>query len=155
MTHRIALVVMLLALAGCVVAPAHVQLDRAKVVTRGAIPKGGLDVNAYRRQAGLSPIARSSRLDAAARRHASDMARRGFFAHHGSDGSTHTLRIRAQGCGGGAENIAEGPYDARSVMSAWMGSAGHRRNILLPAVTHYGLANVGDKWVMTLSRDCP
>ncbi len=151
MLAKAALFSSLVALTGCVPGPG----GGGDVATGQAIPPGGRGINEYRRDAGIAPVARSSRLDAAARVHANDMAQRRFFGHRGSDGSTHTRRIRAQGCGGGAENLAEGPYDARSVMSAWMGSLGHRANILRPAVTHYGLANAGNKWVLTLSRNCP
>ena len=111
-------------------------------------------INSLRRSVGLRPIQRSPRADAAARRHAADMARHGFFSHRGSDGSTHSVRLRSAGCRGGAENIASGPYTRRSVLKAWVNSPGHRRNIMLPAVRSFGMAQVGNKWVMVLSAGC-
>lgn len=140
-----------LLLAGCVATgqePSQTPRDTIHMTTSGA------SLNDHRRRAGLAPLRRSAKADRAARRHAADMNRKGFFAHRGSDGTTHTHRLRAAGCRGGAENIAAGPYTGTSVVTAWMNSRGHRRNILLPAAKSYGLANVGDKWVMVLSAGC-
>ncbi|WP_375261649.1 CAP domain-containing protein [Palleronia sp.] len=112
------------------------------------------DVNARRAAAGLPPVTRSVRADRAAARHAQDMAANGFFAHQGSDGSSHTDRLRAVGCGPGAENLAWGQTSAEAAMDAWMASEGHRRNILNPDLRAYGLANAGDIWVMVLATRC-
>lgn len=117
---------------------------------------GSAEVNTFRTAAGLPPLARSAALDAAARAHATDMARNGFFGHRGSNGSTHGERIRAAGvtpCGA-AENIAEGPFTPAGVMAGWMESQGHRRNILNRRYSDYGLAEVEGEWVMTLAGRC-
>jgi uncharacterized protein YkwD len=60
------------------------------------------------------------------------MAARAYFSHTSPDGRTFGQRIRAAGWAGGAlaENIAAGQSDAVAVMKDWMGSAGHRANIL-------------------------
>ena len=78
-----------------------------------------------------------------------------FFAHRGSDGSDFVRRARAAGytCVA-AENIAWGQPDEASVVTAWMNSAGHRRNILLADVTEYGIGHVGNKWVLLMGRGC-
>lgn len=112
------------------------------------------DVNARRAAAGLPPVTRSAHADQAAARHAQDMARTGVFTHRGSDGSSHTDRLRAVGCGPGAENLAWGQNSAEAAMDAWMASAGHRQNILNPNLRAYGLANAGDVWVMVLATRC-
>ncbi|PZX18440.1 Cysteine-rich secretory protein family protein [Palleronia aestuarii] len=116
--------------------------------------EGGL--NAYRAAANVPPVTRDHRLDRAARSHAADMARHGFMDHRGSDGSTHATRIRRSGypyCGA-AENVAKGPFSHHSVMAAWWGSPKHRSNMVLARVEHYGLAQVGDAWVLVLARSC-
>ena len=149
--RRLSICLCLAALAaGCVSAPSgpfYVSVTDSS---------GSADVNTFRAAAGLPPLARSATLDAAARAHATDMARNGFFGHRGSNGSTHGDRIRAAGhrpCGA-AENIADGPFTPSGVMAGWMGSQGHRRNILNRRYSEYGLAEVEGKWVMTLAGRC-
>ncbi|MBJ3762460.1 CAP domain-containing protein [Maribius pontilimi] len=144
-----------LGLAACVSTPVTTSNGSEAVQRNQPIPATGQGLNAYRSNSGAPAVKRSARLDAAARAHAIDMARNDFFSHRGSRGSTHTQRIQRQGCSGGAENIAEGPFTRQSVMAAWMRSPGHRANMLRPINTHYGIANVGDKWVLLLSRNCP
>ena len=70
-----------------------------------------------------------------------------YFAHDGRNGSQPADRIRAAGylSSGGAwrigENLAWGTGDLatpRSIMSAWMHSAGHRANILMPQYRQVG-----------------
>lgn len=134
-----------LALAACV--PAAPPQIAAPQVADG-------DVNARRAAAGLPPVTRSARADQAAARHAQDIARTRVFTHRGSDGSSHTDRLRAVGCGPGAENLAWGQKSAEAAMDAWMTSAAHRQNILNPSLRAYGLANAGDVWVMVLATRC-
>jgi uncharacterized protein YkwD len=91
-------------------------------------------VNQVRASHGLPALRRDSRLDAAARLHSEDMAIRGFFAHTTPEGLTPADRAAAQGYTAGVgENIAAGHADARAVMTGWMASAGHCRNVLGPA----------------------
>ena len=70
-----------------------------------------------------------------------------YFAHEGRNGSEPAERIRAAGylSSGGAwrigENLAWGTGDLatpRSIMAAWMHSAGHRANILMPQYRQIG-----------------
>ncbi len=74
----------------------------------------------------------SAPLEAAAREHASDMARRHWMSHRGGDGSSPFRRMSAQGYRfrRAAENVAAGYATVDSVMSGWMWSPGHRLNIL-------------------------
>ena len=88
-------------------------------------------VNAQRTKVGCAPMRNSPALDRAARLHSADMARYDYFSHTSRDGRSPWQRIRAQGYPyGSAENIAAGQRSASAVVSAWMKSAGHRRNIL-------------------------
>jgi uncharacterized protein YkwD len=116
--------------------------------------------NTLRRQAGAAPLAVSAALAKAAAAHACDMARKGFFDHKGSDGSTMMTRIRRAGCRPSiaAENIAYGYRDAARVLEGWIGSAGHRRNLLLGKARQAGVARAegGGQtyWVMVFAAGC-
>jgi len=110
-------------------------------------------VNAERTRRGLAPMRFDSRLAVAAQRHSEDQAARRQMSHRGGDGSDAGTRIGRAGYGWSswAENIAYGQVSAASVMSAWMNSDGHRRNILsaLPD-TGVGVAVGSDgRWYWT------
>lgn len=102
--------------------------------------------NAERARAGLPPLRREPRLDAAAQVHSEDMARGRFLSHTGSDGSNTGDRVTRQGYRyrAWAENVAAGYRTAESVMDGWMGSDGHRRNILWSSVDEIGLGIARD-----------
>ncbi len=94
----------------------------AEVITR---------VNAERKKVGCSPLRASEALRKAAQFHSYDMRTKNYFSHTSKDGRTPFDRMRAQGYRyGSAENIAAGQRTAQSVVSAWMKSTGHRKNIL-------------------------
>lgn len=99
-------------------------------------------VNAARRREGLPPLVVDLRLVEAARAHSLDMARRSFTGHRGSDGSE--VHHRAERSGYDwlliAENVASGQPTVADVMGSWMGSPGHRRNILSTEARHFGAA---------------
>lgn len=118
----------------------------------GAMPAD--TVNMVRLAAGRSAVRSSAPAEAAARRHAEDLARSGRTGHRGSDGSTHAQRLRAAGCGRGVENVAWGMPTDRDALAAWMASEAHRRNLLWPEARVYGLARAGDRWVLVLSEGC-
>ena len=110
----------------------------------------------FRAQNGREPIRPDTQLTAIARSHAQDMARNGFFAHDGSDGSTLRQRLRRGGYRAcfGAENIGNGYPNAQAVFQGWQASNGHRRNMLLKEARAYGLGRVGDYWVLVLAAPC-
>ncbi|MFX0544251.1 CAP domain-containing protein [Roseovarius sp. S1116L3] len=104
---------------------------------------------------GLSALEISPALGRAAAAHADDMAANGFFSHTGSDGSG--IGDRAHSAGYGycfiAENIAKGQGSLSQVIEGWMGSSGHRRNILSEGAREFAVARgAGDVWVMVLGR---
>lgn len=81
----------------------------------------------------LPPLKRIMELDSAAETHSLNQALRNFFGHCDLDtGSWPDDRMRDAGYfpNGWGENIAAGYGSPSSVMSAWMGSSGHRANIL-------------------------
>jgi uncharacterized protein YkwD len=109
-------------------------------------------VNAERKKAGAPPLRPSSRLDQAAQRHAQDMLARHYFAHESPEGETVRERARAAGYDWRAigENIAEGQLSVDEVMSTWMHSPPHRRNILARDFKELGvglaLGRSGGEW---------
>jgi uncharacterized protein YkwD len=88
-------------------------------------------VNRERARAGCDRVRTDERLRRAARAHSQDMADRNYFSHTSQDGRSPWDRAGAAGYDRAiGENIAKGQRTPESVMSAWMNSAGHRRNIL-------------------------
>jgi uncharacterized protein YkwD len=87
--------------------------------------------NAARADARVAPLVASAELDAVARAHARDMAERRYFSHTTPDGVTFTQRLTANGVAyrRAGENIA-GNSSAAGAVAAWLGSSGHRANIL-------------------------
>jgi len=104
---------------------------------------------------GLPSLGTSAALRQAAAAHAQDMRTNGFFGHTGSDGSGIGDRARAQGYGFCfiAENIAKGQGSLGQVIEDWMGSTGHRRNILSEGAREFAVVrDEGNIWVMVLGR---
>ncbi len=101
-------------------------------------------VNAERAAAGVPALLADARLDAAAQHHAEDMLLRSYYNHSSPDGTSPASRTRKSGYAGRivGENIARGPFAVQEVVSNWMGSTEHRRNLLLPAFTHLGVGVV-------------
>lgn len=94
---------------------------------------------------GLPPLVVDQTLEQAALHQAGYMARSGRMAHTTGWGKDFVSRMRADGVrGAAAENIAYGDMDPPEVFSRWMNSAGHRRNMLDPAFSRFGLAYVRD-----------
>lgn len=88
--------------------------------------------NRVRAEHRRAPLTVSAPLEAAARRHALDMARRRRMSHRGGDGSSPFRRMAAEGYAfrHAGENVAAGYESVDAVMKGWMWSPGHRRNIL-------------------------
>lgn len=98
-------------------------------------------VNAERAAAGLGPLTLCGRLVQSAQDHTQDQANRNVMTHTGWDGSNVGTRVSRTGYSWSTvgENVAYGYPDATSVMNGWMGSPGHRANILYPHFTHIGV----------------
>lgn len=125
----------------------------------------GQAMNAERAAKGRPPLRIDPRLQAAATAHACDMSVKGYFSHQGRNGSKPKARVRRQGCRAGlvAENIAVGLTNPQEQIRKWMGSPGHRKNILLgKGANQYGIgiANSGKAfphgylWVLVIARGC-
>ncbi len=88
-------------------------------------------VNVERRRAGCAPLRIDRRLTASARRHSAGMAAAGSLSHNSADGTSPWERMEATGYrDGGAENIGRGYTSPDEAVRSWMGTSGHRRNIL-------------------------
>lgn len=98
-------------------------------------------LNAYRAKKRLGPLSSEPRLIKAAEAQCSIMIRNGRIGHQFGPGTRFMERLAAAGIPPRAagENVAMGQPDVGAVMDAWMKSRGHRRNILDPKFTHFGL----------------
>jgi uncharacterized protein YkwD len=113
--------------------PVAAKPQRQAAPARAMGPEGDVvaRTNAERIRAGCGPLRVDGRLSAAARAHSSDMVKRRYFEHNSPDGGTPEERASAAGYSDyGGENIAYGQRSAAEVVSDWMGSPDHRRNIL-------------------------
>jgi uncharacterized protein YkwD len=110
-------------------------------------------VNAARRDRGLEPMRVDPLLSRIAAAHAADMQARGYYAHESPSG--RGVQDRHDRAGGAewrliAENIArcsrctEPPTtdNVREFHDRWMGSPGHRENILSPGLDTFGFGVV-------------
>lgn len=88
--------------------------------------------NSQRLLNGKPPLTANAQLELAARKHAGWMAANDTMSHGGAGGSTFWDRITAEGYRprSGGENVAYGYKTVTAVMNGWMGSPGHRANIL-------------------------
>jgi uncharacterized protein YkwD len=83
-------------------------------------------------------------LEAAAFSHSTDMATNNFFSHTGSDGLSVANRVDAQNYNWSAvgENIAAGQTSVTQVVTGWLNSEGHCRNIMNGSFTEFGSSRV-------------
>jgi hypothetical protein len=97
-------------------------------------PEAATSLNGFRASHGLAELRTDGTLVALASGHAADMARRdsldhdGFMTHRGPRGAR-------------AENVAYGCKETTCVIQQWVNSSGHRKNMLIPGLTRYGLAS--------------
>lgn len=97
-------------------------------------------VNGVRTRSGLRPLRLSRPLAAAADAHSRTLARRGLFVHSVPGGPPFYKRVRRfYGAAGfrrwtvGENLLAMSPtLTASEAMQMWLGSPGHRRNLLRP-----------------------
>jgi len=87
-------------------------------------------VNDHRRSIGKPPLTMNQVIWAQANGHSQNMASRTVpFGHDGFDARIAAIRAALGSGGSAAENVAMGYGSAAAVVSAWLGSAGHRANI--------------------------
>ena len=97
--------------------------------------------NQERTSRGIAPLAVHMTLVSVGQNHSQDMALRDFFSHTNPNGQAPWDRMTAAGYPwtAAAENIAAGYSSPASVMAGWMGSTGHRNNILNPNLEEIGV----------------
>ena len=91
-------------------------------------------INAHRAEHGLTPLAMSQAIGAAAEHHALDMAANDYYGHDSLDGTTFSQRMTAHGYAFNThvgENIAAGA-DAAGTVQQWIASPEHDANLLNP-----------------------
>jgi uncharacterized protein YkwD len=113
-----------------------------------------------RASAGLPALVPDAQLEQAALQQAGYMASRGRMSHTTGWGKDFASRMKDNEVHGTAgENIAEGRFDQQKLFDIWMHSDGHRRNMLDPDFSRFGLAYVRDGrdptlryWALVLGR---
>ena len=117
-------------------------------------------LNANRESNALGRLSFNAELSQAAMSHACDMSANNYMDHRGTDGSNSQDRARKMGYRDCliAENLAWGYPDPATIVTGWMNSPGHRRNMLLANVREFGVGVVesarGPIWVLVLARSC-
>ena len=101
-------------------------------------------VNEIRVQYGLNALTENWELSRVARYKSQDMRDRGYFSHTSPTYGSPYDMMRAFGLSwrSAGENIAYGYRAPEAVVSAWMGSSGHRANILSAKYTQIGVGYV-------------
>ncbi|HYE23112.1 MAG TPA: CAP domain-containing protein [Candidatus Paceibacterota bacterium] len=97
--------------------------------------------NEERKAEGVAQLSLNPLIMRAAQLKAEDMAEEAYYAHVSPDGETpmHWLDQVGYKYQYVGENLTANIMDEESVVSAWMGSPGHRRNLLDPKFSHMGI----------------
>lgn len=100
------------------------------------------------------PLVWNETLAIVAFNHCMDMYQNNFTSHFGSDGSDPGERLKKHGYNHSTagENVGMGYLTESEIISAWMRSPGHRKNILDASFHKIGVARVGNYWTMILSN---
>ncbi len=144
-----------LLLAGCQLTS---LFDLAPSDASGASASATSRLAAIRREHDLKPLRPDSTLEKAAERQAGYMAAAGLMEHttgRGRDFASRMHRIDMQTAA--AENIAYGRWGLDGLFETWMNSPGHRRNMLDPRFSKFGLASAKGSdgrryWSLVLSE---
>ncbi|KKM10646.1 hypothetical protein SY88_13460 [Clostridiales bacterium PH28_bin88] len=98
-------------------------------------------VNAERVKNGLQPLQQYGELSRVARFKSEDMRDNNYFGHQSPTYGSPFDLIKKFGITYryAGENLAAGQQTPEAVVQAWMGSSGHRANILNPNYTHIGV----------------
>lgn len=90
----------------------------------------------------------NAQLEKAAQAHSRDMSRNNYFSHTGQDGSTAGSRMQDAGYQwrNYGENIAAGWTTEQEVITGWLHSTGHCKNIMNKDFREMGVARTGNLW---------
>ncbi len=128
--------------------------------TAGDGRSGEFYLASIRSDHGLQPLRSDPKLERAALQQASYMARSGRMDHTTGWGKDFASRMKDNGIeGAAAENIAHGGMEPEELFTRWMNSSGHRRNMLDPRFSRFGLAYAREAkdtrkrfWALVLGR---
>jgi len=103
-------------------------------------------VNAERARNGLPPLIQNWEVSRVARYKSQDFINRNYFGHDSPTYGSPSNMLRSFGIlfSANAENIARSQTSPAAVMNSWMGSAGHRANILSPLYNQIGVGVARD-----------
>lgn len=115
--------------------------------------------SAFRIYKGLSGLSWDDKAGNSARKHSEDMATRNYFSHYTQDTNKSPFdRMKAEGVSyhTAGENICCGTSDAIQMTIGWIGSSGHRDNIVNARFTHLGVGvgvNTSADYVIYSTQD--
>ena len=130
--------------------PAAATTEKPATVTAELEQAVLANMNALRRQHGLSALRLSPALSAAARQHSTEMATRGYFSHSSANGASFDRRIaRYYGSAGRrywsvGENLlwSSPSVDSAGALKMWLDSPPHRKIMLTARWREIGLSAV-------------
>ena len=133
-----------------VASPAAATAEQPRSAMRSLEQDLLANLNALRRQHGLSQLRVSTALTAAARQHSTEMASRGYFSHNSANGSSFDRRIgrfyRATGkrYWSVGENLLWSSPDVNpaAALDMWLNSPAHRKIMLTARWREVGLSAV-------------
>lgn len=98
--------------------------------------------NTERKKKGVASLSLNKKLSESAKTKCSDMVQRNYWSHESPGGTTVGGIISSTGLEyvKAGENLAAGFENAQAVISGWMDSPGHRRNLLDSDFTDVGFA---------------
>lgn len=95
-----------------------------------------------------APVEWNEQLEKAAVQHSTDMFKRNYFSHIGSDGTNGGMRIDQTGYKWVAygENIASGYTSEKEAIESWILSPLHCKNMMDKAYKEMGVGRAGNYW---------
>lgn len=96
----------------------------------------------------VGKVAWNDKLGKAAYDHSAEMKANNYFSHTGLNGSNAGQRITAAGYSwkGWGENIAKGYNSEQAVVTGWLNSEGHCKNIMSPNFREMGVGRQDAYW---------
>lgn len=149
----VALIAMTTALAAC-------QSSTFTGVSEGQNRSGAAYLADIRASNGLTPLVADAHLEQAARQQAEFMAGSREMSHSTGFRRAFDKRMPRNGVdGAAAENIAHGAFGMDELFQRWLNSPPHRRNMLDPDYSRFGLASAEDAdgsgkryWALVLAK---
>jgi uncharacterized protein YkwD len=112
-------------------------------------------INQIRSQNGLGLVGMNQTLNAAAYNKSKDMFDKNYFSHTNPEGNTDSFFVKQLGYSYRAigSNIARGNFASEEgVFDAWMGSAGHKANILAGFGKEIGYGQYGQYYTLIIAQ---